>query len=111
MDDDGDLGLLDFLQQEVSLRGSIENQWEIELPLKTKGGSDILMAPGGHQQGNASFENRRHRIQSQVGIWFLILLCLGSFLEVALGLEEMLPQHGERLGAGSRRFSSSSKAA
>ncbi len=77
VDDDGNAGRFDFLEEEVGLGGAIEDEFEAEFFAEAEGGGDVLMALGVDEERGLFVQNIDEGLQLNVGrggVFFVIVL-------------------------------------
>lgn len=103
VDDDGDIGGFNFVEEEVGFGGPIEDEIEAELLAKAEGGGDVLMALGIDEERGLFVEDVDESEELDVsirGVFFVIFLGGGDLVRVCLGFEEFGAKEGDGLGAG-----------
>jgi len=107
VDDDGDAGGFDFIEEEVGFGGAIEDEIESEFFAESEGGGDVLMALGIDEERGLFVEDVDEGLEFDVGrggVLFVIGLGGADLTCVGLGFEEFGAEEGDGLGAGARGF-------
>lgn len=111
VDDDGNAGRFDFVEEEVGLGSAIEDEFEAKFFAKAKGSGDILMTVGVDEKRSLFVQNIDEGLQLDVAgrrVFLGIIIGFGNLGGVGLGFEEFGAEEGDRFGAGARGFAESS---
>lgn len=110
VNDDGNTGRFDFIEEEVGLGSAIEDEIEAKFFAKAKGGGDVLMTVGVDEERSLFVQNIDEGLQLDVagrGVFFGIIIGFGNLGGVGPGFEEFGAEEGDRFGAGARGFAES----
>ena len=114
MDDDGNAGSFDFIEEEVGFGRAIEDEVEAEFLAKPEGGGNVLVSLGVDEEGDFLLENLCERFEFEIGVWwslvvFRIGIFLGGFMRISAGFNEFGAEEGDGFGAGAGGFASGFK--
>jgi len=107
VDDDGDAGGFDFLEEEVGFGGAIEDEIESEFFAESEGGGDVLMALGIDEERGLFVEDVDEDLEFNIGrggVFFVIGLGGTDLACMGLGFEEFGAEEGDGLGSGAGGF-------